>query len=91
MAVLFVEAEDRENILFKIQDDKIFLFEKIIDDFNSKYNDLFDIYSDFRLYENHIQYLSELSNNYTDTLLVDFNTFLKKMKSSNKIILVLGE
>lgn len=91
MALLFVDVEDRRNIHFEIQDDEIFLFEKIIDDFNSKYNDLFDIYSDFRLYESHIQYLSELSNNYTDTLLVDFNTFLKKMKSSNKTILVLGD
>ncbi|MPT36239.1 MAG: hypothetical protein E2604_14420 [Flavobacterium sp.] len=64
MGLEFYNVEDTGEILFIINDKNFSSLEKnIISLFNEKYNNLIDLYSDFRLYENHLKYLSELLNN----------------------------
>ena len=68
------------SLEFKTIDSKITLFvmndfdldyfkSAYLDAFNSKYSNLFDQHSTFRLYDNHLRYLYELlKNDYNKTL-----------------------
>jgi|GEM_PF-2232053 len=89
MAVNFLDIENRTQILFNISDFEFSNFENIIKIFNNKYDDLFDIYGDFRLYQNHINYLIELLEQ--QSIKKDlFYRFLLTAKNNNKTLLVIG-
>ncbi len=90
MSLTFTEIENPKNILYTIADADIQCFENIINKFNQKYNELFDIYSDFRLYGNHIDYLICLTEDSGIKQLDSFNNFLKNIKLTNKIVLIFG-
>lgn len=73
---LDIYSENKQKLLGIIDEDILYLENNMISTFNTKYNNLFDLYSDFRLYKNHQEYLLEL---------------LKPLKNKPKIILQLIE
>lgn len=89
MSVNFLDIDNKNQILFNISDSEFSKFENIIKIFNNKYDNLFDIYGDFRLYQNHINYLIELleQQNVKEDL---FYRFLLMAKNNNKTLLVIG-
>lgn len=89
MSVNFLDIDNKSQILFNISDSEFSKFENIIKIFNKKYDNLFDIYDDFRLYQNHINYLIELleQQNVKEDL---FYRFLLMAKNNNKTLLVIG-
>jgi hypothetical protein len=92
MAIQFYDINNKDRIIFEIIENNYNLFFKIIEKFNERYNYLFDLYGDFRLHTNHIDFLiDEIKKEKSTKIFGEFLTFLE-MANLNKInIYVVGD
>ncbi|KPH14068.1 hypothetical protein [Chryseobacterium sp. ERMR1:04] len=93
MAINFLDIENRNIILFSIADSDNLYYNDLIESFNKKYNNLFDIYNDFRFYKNHINELIELieiERKKENFNLEKFYNFLLNIQQNNKTLLIIG-
>lgn len=93
MSIHFYNIKDKKNPVFCISDDDISDYVTLFDLFNFKYDDLFDLYGDFCLYKNHIDFLIHeiIKNKLLNKKLSDFLNFLEFAKSTNFNIYVIGD
>ncbi len=92
MAVDFF-TEKKGSIVYSISVSDMNYYEEVLEIFNKKYNDLFDIYNDFTLYNNHITYLMEVVGNFSNKSeeLNKFYDFLVNISNHNKNLFINGE
>jgi hypothetical protein len=85
-----LETKDK---VFHISDADMNHFEAIFDIFNLKYNDLIDLYGDFRLYVNHQEFLKDAieSIHIKENVLIEFINVLNKCLSQDVVLLVKGD
>lgn len=85
-----IETKDK---VFHISDADMKHFETIFNIFNSKYNDLIDLYGDFRLYANHQDFLKDAieSIHTKENILVEFINVLNKCLLQDVVLLVKGD
>lgn len=92
MSLDFTNTYNKE-ILFSIQNECLNYFEKAYFDlFNKKYNDLIDLYGDFRLEINHLNYLKtiiEEDHNKPD-ITKQFILFLANCINNNTVLKAYG-
>jgi len=90
MGLEFYNLETGEN-LFIIIDNEISNFDTYFNVFNKKYNDLIDIYGDFRLHKNHLEFLKELISNTVSMELVGFRDMIDMCIQADITITVNGD
>jgi len=87
MGLEFYNIETGEN-LFIIMDNEISNFDSYFNVFNEKYNDFIDIYGDFRLHKNHLEFLKGLISN--AVMMVKFGNMIDMCIQEDITIIVKG-
>lgn len=92
MGLEFYNTDTKEQV-FQINDSEMKYFEATFDAFNAKYNDLIDLYGDFRLYSNHLEFLKVMieSAHVKETILLDFSFMIKKCLLEDVTLIVKGD
>lgn len=92
MGLEFYTIETKEQ-LFQINDSEMKCFEEVFDTFNAKYNDLIDLYGDFKLYSNHLEFLKNAieASQSKENVLLDFSTVINKCLLQNVTLIVKGD
>lgn len=92
MGLSFFETGSQNiKLIFTLQDEDLDALEEIIKTFNNEYNGLFDRYSDFVLYENHVDRLIRLTQTSGAGICHDFNTFLTEIWRKKVVISAIGD
>ena len=89
---LEIYSEDKQKMLDITDEDTLYLENNVLETFNNKYNNLFDLYSDFRLYKNHQEHLLLLLNSLKikPKIILQFEELLNVCVRNNTVLIVIG-